>query len=124
MELRVREPLFYEFTQNNSGGVFDISDTLAHYVIIEAYSADQANQIAESLGIYFNGCDDDTDCPCCGDRWYSTDSRCGTKEPMIYNKKVEELECFFTPVGKAYCYVYRLNGIVDSYIQKPRLKNY
>ncbi|UTS52156.1 hypothetical protein [Synechococcus phage BUCT-ZZ01] len=122
MELQVRESMFYEFNQNNSGGHFDISDTLAHFVIIEAYSADQANQIAESLSIYFNGCDDDTDCPCCGDRWCSVYEGDGEKEPLIYGKPPEEYECLFTPVGKAYCYVYRLNGIVDSYIQKPRLK--
>lgn len=123
MELQVRESMFYEFNQNNSGGSFDISDTLAHFVIIEAYSADQANAIAKSLGIYFDGCDDETDCPCCGDRWYRAWGE-GDKTPMIYGKDPSEYECLFTPVGKAYCYVYRLNGIVDSYIQKPRLKNY
>ena len=47
---------FYHFSQNNSGGSFDISETLAHHVIIEAHSAEDANNRAISVGLYFNGC--------------------------------------------------------------------
>ena len=63
--------MFYLFDQNNSGGDFhhDSSNGIGYRVIIEADSADQANEIAENIGIYFNGCYDERDCPCCGDRW-------------------------------------------------------
>lgn len=64
---------FYEFRQNNSGGSFDVDDILCHIVVIEAESAEQANAIAKDLGIYFNGTEDETDCPCCGDRWSEVD---------------------------------------------------
>jgi len=62
---------FYEFVQNNSGGAFHVTDTLCHRLFIEAEDADAATIKAESLGVYFDGCDSGMDCPCCGDRWYS-----------------------------------------------------
>lgn len=61
---------FYEFSQNNSGGSFVTDDKLCHRLIIEAKDEDEACRIAEDMGVYFNGCDDGMDCPCCGDRWY------------------------------------------------------
>ena len=60
----------YEFTQNNSGGYFEVDDKVCHRVFIEADNAMEANEIAQELGIYFDGCDKGIDCPCCGDRWY------------------------------------------------------
>jgi hypothetical protein len=63
---------WFKFDQNNSGGVFIRDDRVAHTVWIQARSADEANAKAESIGIYFDGCDTGDDCPCCGDRWYAT----------------------------------------------------
>lgn len=62
---------FFEFWQNNSGGrfYFDHDAGLSKYVIIEAVNHQMANALAESIGIYFDGCDKDMDCSCCGDRW-------------------------------------------------------
>lgn len=60
----------YEFTQNNSGGVFSVDDNLCHRVYIEADSIDEANNIALIKGMYFEGVDKGIDCPCCGDRWH------------------------------------------------------
>jgi hypothetical protein len=64
--------MFFEFDQNNSGGVFDIDDKkgIGPRVWIEADSLDDALNRIDDLGIYFNGVDDGHDCPCCGDRWY------------------------------------------------------
>lgn len=61
---------WYEYRQNNSGGHFAYSDGVSNFVLIEASSVDKANSKAESIGIYFNGCDEGIDCDCCGDRWY------------------------------------------------------
>lgn len=75
------------FSQNNSGGRFDVDDKggIAEYVIVEAGSADEANDRAEGLGLYFNGTDDGgPDCPCCGDRWCRVSESDGASEPMIY----------------------------------------
>lgn len=58
---------FYEYSQNNSGGSFD--EEMGHSVFIEAATAEEANDRAEGMGIYFNGVENGRDCPCCGDRW-------------------------------------------------------
>ena len=60
--------MFYYFNQNNSGGGFDLK---AEAVIVEANSADEANTIAQTVGVYFDGVAIDEDCECCGDRWYA-----------------------------------------------------
>lgn len=104
-----------------SGGDFVTNDSVAHYVIIEAVNAAQANEIAETIGIYFNGCDAGIDCYCCGDRWYPVrDNSGGTTEPMIYDKAVEEYRnggagMFFTGAGEPYAHVYYLNGEKRTY---------
>ena|SRR5690606_27994012 len=61
---------FYEYDQTNSGGSFDVDNKLCHRVYIEADDIEEANNIAEELGIYFNGCEKGLDCDCCGDRWH------------------------------------------------------
>lgn len=62
--------MFYEFTQNNSYGYFDVTDTVCHRLFIEADSVAEAMDKAEELGCYWNGVTEGIDCPCCGDRWY------------------------------------------------------
>ena len=76
---------FYTFYQNNSGGSFLGP---AHYVVIEAPSANSANALAEDQGVYFNGCENGNDCPCCGDRWYEASE--GFDEPTIYGESIED----------------------------------
>lgn len=62
---------FFEFRQNNTGGSFEIDDEagISILVIVEADGPEDANRRAQELGIYFDGCEDDRDCSCCGDRW-------------------------------------------------------
>lgn len=62
--------MFYEFQQNNSGGSFTISekDGIGQIVIIEAKDYREANERAEEIGLYFDGCYKGLDCSCCGDR--------------------------------------------------------
>ncbi|MHC8516834.1 DUF7296 family protein [Sporosarcina sp. ITBMC105] len=62
---------FYEYQQNNSGGGFDVDDKICHRVLIEAISAEDADEKAQEMGIYFDGVERGIDCDCCGDRWYS-----------------------------------------------------
>lgn len=64
---------WYQFRQNNSGGVFQIDDNVSLYVLIEAPHAVDANAKAQHVGIYFDGCNQGIDCNCCGDRWYPVD---------------------------------------------------
>jgi len=63
--------MFYEFNQNNSGGSFDVTDTLCHRVIVEADSESEALEKWLDLGVYLGGVYDWSDCSCCGDRWYT-----------------------------------------------------
>jgi hypothetical protein len=81
--------MFYTFSQNNSGGSFEINDRLNEYVIIEAKSAAIANKIAKQIGIYFDGIKKKLDCECCGNRWHRSSESDATKIPMIYGKEVD-----------------------------------
>lgn len=81
---------YYPFHQNNSGGHFMMTSTLTHYVIIEAGTADEANDKLEILGGYFNGCETGEDCPCCGDRWYPVWRDEGTPVPMVNDQAPQD----------------------------------
>lgn len=83
---------FFLYTQNNSGGGFDFDETrgLTHYVIVEAASADEANERAREIGIYFNGCDSGQDCACCGDRWDEAGSYDEEDQPEIYGEPAHD----------------------------------
>ena len=80
--------LFYTFTQNNSGGYFDFNevDGITRFVIIEAQNSDNANSLATDKSIYFNGCNRDMDCACCGDRWSMAGESEGTNKPKVYGE--------------------------------------
>lgn len=86
--------MFYTYRQNNSGGFFKITKKIKHYVIIEADSAKEADEKAESIGLYFDGVKKGIDCPCCGDRWDKADDSCfginGTEKPEIWGQSVLE----------------------------------
>jgi hypothetical protein len=79
---------FYTFRQNNSGGYDIINDDVAKYLIIEATSATEAinsmYQVTKNYSEY---------CSCCGERWSSyLDDEDGTDDPMVYDRKVKEIE--------------------------------
>lgn len=79
--------MFYTYDQNNSGGNFVIDENVDHYVIIEAESADEANEKATDIGLYFNGVEEGVDCECCGDRWNEQWEN-GDPVPMIYGTNI------------------------------------
>lgn len=62
--------MFFEISQNNSGGSFHVDDKVCHRLFIEADGVEDAISKAEDLGCYWDGCDSGYDCPCCGDRWH------------------------------------------------------
>jgi hypothetical protein len=84
------ETRFFTYGQNNSGGAFDLTDDVTHYVIIEAEDAASANAKLEYLGGYFDGCEAGLDCSCCGDRWYAQWEDAGKPEPMVYGETPSE----------------------------------
>jgi hypothetical protein len=82
--------MFYEFSQNNSGGTFVVNDKLDEMVIIEAESPVEANRRAELIGVYFDG---DGDCRCCGNRWSSVwEDEKGTEVPSYYDEPIDLTE--------------------------------
>ena len=80
---------WFYFIQNNSGGSFDHEESqgIGYGLFIEADSADEACVRAESIGLYFDGCDDGVDCDCCGDRWSRPWREKGDCEPTMYGDK-------------------------------------
>lgn len=79
---------FYTYNQNNSGGGFDHDEVagIGYMVIVEAYNVKQANALAESIGLYFDGYGD---CPCCGNRWHEAWRDEGTDEPSSYGRPLD-----------------------------------
>lgn len=86
---------FFTYYQNNSGGIFELDNDVAEYVIIEAEDYQEANRIAEDIGIYFDGCSKGIDCECCGDRWYETDEDEMDNVPSIYEVPIGEYKSGF-----------------------------
>lgn len=80
--------MFYTFHQNNSGGQFIIDEEVSIYVIIEADDSYEANTLAQTHGVYFDGCSYGQDCSCCGDRWYTVYNDEGDIEPSIYGEPI------------------------------------
>jgi len=85
--------VFYNFRQNNSGGGFIIDEKagISVTVIIEADNAEDANSKALDIGLYFDGCDDGRDCPCCGDRWHGAWADEGDEVPCEYGRPLIEV---------------------------------
>ncbi len=86
---------WFEFSQNNSGGNFDIDDKLCHKLYIQAYNASEAVDKALAMGVYFDGCSMGMDCGCCGDRWYETDEELSLYYGSFGEKELALLEGLF-----------------------------
>lgn len=110
---------FYTYNQNNSGGGFDVDEAVAHYVIVEAENETMADEIAERVGIYFDGIERGIDCPCCGARWYGAWSGDSNDEPLIYGKKPEEHQDTWARAGEPYCHVYYMDGRKETHCKNP-----
>lgn len=73
---------WFTYRQNNTGGSFDGPV----FVCVQAYTAKQANALAEKHGIYFDGVEDGMDCSCCGDRWERAFEEDGHDVPSAYGE--------------------------------------
>jgi hypothetical protein len=104
---------FFTFRQNNSGGFFLGP---AQYVIIQAVDADQADNLALDVGLYFNGVVGNQDCDCCGDRWtcqYGDDD--GSDTPMIYGTPAADYVRGHRADGQPKAVVYYKDGTTTTY---------
>ena len=82
---------FFHYSQNNTGGEFEFTENVDHHVVVEADSPVGADEKAQTIGIYFDGCSDGRDCHCCGDRWFEVYGA-GDPVPSVYGAPVEESE--------------------------------
>lgn len=105
---------FFKFRQNNSGGSFDIDDKVTIAVWIEADSFDEANAKAESIGIYFDGCESGMDCDCCGDRWSAMDDWNTPEEQPVESK----YDSFWVREGVPYTYIYLKDGTKKTWTKE------
>lgn len=103
---------FFTYKQNNSYGRIEINDNIKHIVIIEAYSASEANEIAERIGIYFDE-GYAVDCTCCGTRW--SRASLGTDNPKIYDVSPEEYLKKYGWASKIIIHHY--DGVIENYIK-------
>lgn len=78
---------FFEFSQNNSGGYFDVDENVCHRVIIEAIDEDHAQSIIEPMIE-----NQSPSCSCCGDRW--SIYYCDEIEFEKYNEKGLEVDVY------------------------------
>lgn len=75
---------WYHYRQNNSGGSF-IGPV---DVWVQATTPEQADKIATSKGpVYFDGCDNEMDCVCCGDRWFRASEYDAEDRPVYFQFK-------------------------------------
>lgn len=113
--LKTSEPKFFEFMQNNSGGSFIVDEHagIDTTVIIEATSADNANDRAIDIGLYFNGCDSGFDCPCCGDRWSPVWRNDGSEVPTIFG---EPVTLTMSTEFRRSAYIHYLDGRIEKVI--------
>ncbi len=113
---------FYTFSQNNSGGAFAKSDKegISEFVTIEALEADHANTRAEEIGLYFDGCDKDIDCSCCGDRWFRRDESDGCEVPSLYGQILSDVEKDY---HRDCCFIHYLDGKFEKIEFKEKADN-
>lgn len=67
---------FFEFAQQNSGGIWVRNADLDRFVVVEATDRTHALERARAIGLYFGEIYRDFDCACCGPRWDSQPEEC------------------------------------------------
>ena len=98
---------WYETRQNNSGGRFIVDDAVAHFVLVQATSAQEAQRKLEEL----TEPSSDDWCECCGERWYiSVAEGDGTDKPTLYDKPLEEYDAWFRDEARLHYY----NGVIET----------
>ena len=107
---------FFDYHQNNSGGGFDFDDDagISILVVIEADNAGEANDKAESIGLYFDGAGD---CSTCGYRWSDAYGK-GDDVPSDYGTPISDTDFgWYRNWAKPHpvAYVHFADGLVQAY---------
>ena len=67
---------YYTYHQNNSGGRYDVGPVMAPIMIVQAHDCEEANHLAQRIGLYWDGVAMGMDCEC--------GEHDATPEPTIY----------------------------------------
>lgn len=103
--------MFYTAVQNNSGGQYIINDDVSYFVIIEANSPEEANNILNNITKNYRRY-----CSCCGERWqFDFDEEDGDNVPMIFGDPVSEVQ---KDSCVEECIIYYLDGRKEKIIFK------
>jgi len=87
---------FFQFRQNNSGG-YTVGKY--KYILIQANTIQEANNLAILEGVYFDGVNKGMDCDCCGDRWQRVESYNSKYDtPLLYGRQIKECELEVTKI--------------------------
>lgn len=113
--------MFFEYSQNNSGGGFDFEEwKVTEYVIVEADDDNEADRIAQGLGVYFDD-NYEIDCDCCGTRWSQASSWDKSPLPSKYGTPIWRQ--YLNPPtfdidwmrGKPETYVHYKDGTIEAW---------
>jgi hypothetical protein len=98
---------YFKFSQNNSGGHFEIDDErgIGVEVLVEAVDLGHSISRASDIGLYFDGVAAGIDCQCCGDRWSHPWNDDGEDAPTADNK--------YNFRWHPTVYVHRINGKIE-----------
>ena len=107
--------MFFTYAQNNSGGYFieDEKAGVCEYVIVEADSAEQANDKLKKIGSMVDSFYDY--CPCCGERWQMDymDDDDSNDVPSIYGKPITTTE---KSSYRNHCFVHYEDGRIEEVV--------
>jgi len=120
--------MFYTYHQNNSDGEYEYNNNISRYIIVEAVDREESDCIAEGLGVYFDGIDNNIDCPCCGDRWQRASDCDSASEPMVYGLSIQDYtadyghrEFGLTSKDEIIVRVFYKNGFVSEHKLQDRV---
>jgi hypothetical protein len=99
---------WFTYNQNNSGGSFVVNKNVAHFVLIQAKSAEYADAVGR---LFF---DNSNSCPCCGERWGGAECDQGSVKPKIYGTPVEKYKNTYLKDGQAR--LHYANGNIESIV--------
>lgn len=106
---------WYSYSQNNSGGSFIENENICEWMLIEANTADEANQIMTDIVDSNDAWDY---CPCCGERWdINMDESDGHDVPSIWEEPISEV---LADSFRSRAILYYLDGKKEEYIFKAK----
>lgn len=116
-----KDPKFFHYRQTNSGGSFVIDDErgIGPHVWVEAHSADEANKLAEDLGLYFDGAGD---CDCCGNRWseaWREDGQTQAEIEEVLEEDDNDIDLQYYSGWHNKVYIHTLDGQLIKIVLEP-----